>query len=85
MLETLIKPGERTAIHTHRWPMMVHTLSRSEFVRYDSHGTVDFDSRQSPSAGEPPKAVWIEPLPPHALENVGTGDLHVISIEVKTS
>jgi len=89
VLETLIRPGERTPMHTHRWPMTLHTISRSEFVRYDVHGKVVFDSRENRNVGgaeggpPAPKVGWLEPLPPHALENVGTQNLHVISVEVK--
>jgi len=28
--------------------------------------------------------LWSEPLGPHAVENVGNADLHVIGVEVKT-
>jgi hypothetical protein len=83
VLETVIRPGERTAVHTHRWPMMIHVLSRSDFVRYDERGVINFDTRRFPAKNEPSKVMWSEPLPPHALENVGGRDLHVISVEVK--
>lgn len=84
VLETNIRPGERTALHTHRWPMTIHVLNRSDFVRYDDMGNVTLDSRQFPASASPPKVMWSEPLPPHALENVGSSDLHVISVEVKS-
>lgn len=83
VLETIIGPGERTAVHTHRWPMTLQILSRSDFVRYDGDGRMEFDSRTH-SAGNPPQRFgWLEPLGPHALENVGSNVLHVISVEIK--
>jgi hypothetical protein len=27
--------------------------------------------------------LWSEALPPHSLENVGTGDIRIISVELK--
>lgn len=39
------------------------------------------DTRAHPAA--PPKILWSPPLPPHTLENVGTSELHIMSIEIK--
>ncbi len=83
VLETRIAPGERTAVHTHQWPMTIHVLSWSDFVRYDDKGNVMLDSRHAPGLIPPPRALWSEPMPPHALENVGTTELRVVSVELK--
>lgn len=85
VLDTLIRPGERTNLRTHRWPMTLYVLSQSDFVRYDEHDRVTLDSRRLPGGvgAAPATALWSEPLPPHALENVGERDLHVISVELK--
>src|SRR5262245_28538761 len=83
VLDTTIAPGDRTPIHTHRWPAALYILSWSAFVRFDSEGGVLLDSRQVPALASPPPVLWSAPLPPHALENVGEADLHVISVEVK--
>ncbi len=48
VLETCIRSGDRTPIHTHRWPSVLYILSWSRFVRYDRHGTVLLDSRTLP-------------------------------------
>jgi hypothetical protein len=83
VLEVRIGSGELVPVHTHRWPGVLHVQNWSEHVRRDEGGTVTFDSRQ---AGSPPKApftAWCEPLPPHSVENVGTGELLVLSIELK--
>src|SRR5262245_60256013 len=83
VLETRIGPGERTPIHTHRWPSVLHVISASDFIRSDATGKVLVDTRHagglSPSSG----ALWSEALPPHALENVGVGEIRVISVELK--
>ena len=40
-----IAPGDRTPVHTHRWPAVLYVLSWSDFVRYDDKGEVLLDSR----------------------------------------
>jgi hypothetical protein len=48
VLNTRIRPGERTAVHTHRWPGVLYVRSWSTFVRRDSAGVVTLDSRTLP-------------------------------------
>lgn len=83
VLDTCIRPGEQTPVHTHRWPAALSIVGWSPFVRYDDQGAVLLDSRSVPALQNPPPALWSEPLGPHSLRNVGTVDLHVISVEVK--
>jgi hypothetical protein len=83
VLDTCVRAGDRTPVHTHRWPAALCLLSWSPFVRYDNKDTVLLDSRSVPALQNPPAALWSEPLPPHALQNVGTADLHIITVEVK--
>jgi hypothetical protein len=82
ILDTRLPPGERTPIHAHEWPAALYVLSWSDFVRRDPDGVVLADSskRASPPAGS---GLWIDPLPPHSVENVGASDLHIIAVEVK--
>jgi hypothetical protein len=83
VLDTRLRPGERTPIHEHAWPAALYVLSWSEFVRYDPDGNVLVDSRTM--AMRPPvgSALWSAPLPPHYVHNVGHADLHIIAVEVK--
>ncbi|HUX44696.1 MAG TPA: hypothetical protein VMV57_08110 [Terracidiphilus sp.] len=83
VLDTRIAPGERTPLHTHCWPSANYLVSWSDFVRRNGDGKTLVDSRQTGriAAGS---AVWSAPLPPHTLENVGTTELRVISVEIKT-
>lgn len=83
VLDTRIAPGERTPVHTHRWPAAHYVVSWSDFVRRDAKGAVLVDTR-SGSAQPIPQALWGEPLAPHSLENVGARPLHIISTEVKS-
>ena len=82
VLDTRLQPGQRTPIHAHEWPAALYVLSGSDFLRRDQDGSVLVDSRD----GTPPElgsGLWIEPLPPHSVENVGSADLHIIAVEVK--
>jgi hypothetical protein len=83
VLETRITAGEATAVHTHRWPNVQHVLSSSEFVRRDDSGVMLLDTRTA-GPPEPGATLWSEPLPPHAIENVGETDLLVIMVELKS-
>ncbi len=84
VLETCIPTGERTAVHTHCWPATQYVKSASHVVRYDAAGEVLFDSRKAGTTLENDIVRWGEPLPPHSLENVGTTELRVTSVEIKT-
>jgi hypothetical protein len=81
VLEARAAPGEIVPLHTNRWPIVSHILSWSDFVPRDETGAVTLGSRATGIA--PPQVAWSAPLPSHTLENVGTTDIHIISIEVK--
>jgi hypothetical protein len=84
VLETLIPPGETTAVHTHRWPSVQYCRSWSDFIRRDQHGNIMLDSRTitAPALGS---ALWSEPYPPHSVENIGTADIRFLVVEIKSS
>jgi hypothetical protein len=82
VLDTRVAAGDRTPIHAHEWPASLYVLSWSDFIRRDADGVVLADSRgrlPMPSGA----ALWIDPLPPHSVENVGETDLHIIAVELK--
>ena len=83
VLDTRIPPRGRTPVHTHRWPSVHYFVSWSAFVRRDARGQVVVDSRQVPQFSKPPTVLWSPPLAAHSLENVGNGDLHIVSVELK--
>ena len=82
VITTRIAPGETTALHTHCWPQVMIVESFADFIRRDDSGEVMADSRGRPLP-EPGAAVWLEALPAHTLENLGTVDIRVIGVEVK--
>ena len=84
VLETLLRPGEETAVHTHVLSGVLYIISWSDFVRYDEHRNVMMDSARMASAPVPGTAVLAAPIPPHSLRNVGDRDIHVILTEFKT-
>ena len=83
VLETRIRPGERTAVHTHPWQAVVYFVSFSDIIRYDADGKVLSDSRNTSTKPQPGAALWSPPVPLHSIENVGTTDLVAIAIELK--
>ena len=80
VLETRIAPGETVPLHTHRWPSVLYVLIWSDIVRRDETGTITLDTRGQPP---PQPTLWSDPLPPHTLQNVGTREIRIISIELK--
>jgi hypothetical protein len=83
VLESWAGPGETVPVHTHRWPGVLHVVSWGDFVRYDTAGAPILDSRTGP-APAPGSVMWGEPLTPHSLTNVGTTELRIITVEVKS-
>ena len=83
VLDTRIAAGDTVPVHTHRWPAVYYTITPGDFVRRDGDGKVLFDSRVQAMPKSGPAGSWIESLPPHSVENVGAGDIHLVSVEVK--
>jgi len=83
VVRTRVPPGERTAVHTHRWSGVLQVISWSQFVRRDAEGNVLVDSRLNPALKSPPQVMWAAALPPHTFENVGDVEFNVITVELK--
>ncbi len=83
VLNVRIPPGELVPVHTHRWPSVVYVLSESDFIRRDGEGNVLFDSRRAPPSPDLPAAMWLAPLPPHSVENVGQEEILLFTVELK--
>lgn len=84
VLDTHLAPGDTTPVHEHAWPAVLHVLGWSDFVRIDRDGKILLDSRASGMNPEPGAVLWGGPLPPHAVRNVGTSELRIIAVEIKT-
>ena len=83
MLETRIRSGQRTAVHSHPWPSALYVITWSDFVRYDPDGKVLVDSINMATKPQPGAALWSPPIPSHYILNVGSTELLVISVELK--
>lgn len=83
VLETTIPPGAHTAVHTHRWPSVLYMLSVSDFLRYDEQGNVITDSRAAAQPTPMGGAVYVPPMPPHSVRNIGSSDIRMINVEWK--
>ena len=83
VLDSRIRPGDATPVHTHRWPGVLYILGTSDFVRFDPQGNAIFDSRTAEASAEIGKTIWSPPLQPHFVKNVGNSEIRVISIEIK--
>jgi hypothetical protein len=83
VLKTHIPPGEKTAVHTHPWPGVLHIIQWSDLIRTDENDQVLLDTRTLESKPKDGSTNWSDPLPPHAAENVGDRELIVIAVEIK--
>jgi hypothetical protein len=81
-LDVYIAPGDTVPLHTHCWPSLLYQMSFAHFVRRDEHGKVLVDTRRT-ELPTVPVATWVEPYPPHTIENVDTVALHAIAVELK--
>jgi quercetin dioxygenase-like cupin family protein len=83
VLETRIGPGETVPMHTHRWPSVLYVLSGGRSIRRDGAGNVLGDPRSPETPAEQGTAIWIDPIPPHTVENVGDSEIRLLNIELK--
>lgn len=84
VLETTIRAGEITPLHTHRSPTVMYVISGSHFIRRDETGATMLDTKAIEPPFAMPPAMWSDFTPAHTLENIGADDLVVIGVELKT-
>ena len=82
VIETLIRPGEETGVHTHVWGGHLYIISWSACTRFDEKGNVMMESTVE-SGPIPGSVIPAAPLPLHSLRNTGTQNIHVILTELK--
>jgi mannose-6-phosphate isomerase-like protein (cupin superfamily) len=83
VLDTCVAPGEHTPIHAHSSSAALYVMSWSDFLRRDADGNIMADSRTWDRRPEIGEALWLPPLPPHTIENIGTAELRLIAVELK--
>jgi hypothetical protein len=83
VLETVIRAGDVTPLHTHLTPQVMYVVSGSHFIRRDGERAIMFDSHADP-AFTLPRVLYSASTPLHTLENTGSDDLMVIGVELKS-
>jgi hypothetical protein len=83
VVETVIRVGDTTPLHTHLAPHLLIFSSGSRFVRRDADGAVMFDTRLQGPDFVIPAHSWNDGTGPHTLENVGSDDIMATAIELK--
>jgi hypothetical protein len=83
VLDAVVERGATVPVHTHRWPGVQYLMSTADFVRRDADGVPVIDSRTM-KLPEAPFVLWSDPIGPHTLENLGTGAIRAIVVELKS-
>jgi len=81
VIETTIRAGDTTPVHTHLAPTAMYVISGSHFVRRAPDGTVMLDTRADPEFVLP-RVMYSPGTPRHTLENTGPDDLVVVGVEL---
>ncbi len=83
VIHTHIPAGDTVPLHTHRWCGAAYVISTSHFIRRDQDGQTLFDSRKTAMPPAAPTVQWLDPLPPHTVENLGPSPISIIIVELK--
>src|SRR5579863_731893 len=83
VIHTHIPPGHLVSVHTHRWPALAYVMSGSDFIRRDHEDKILLDTRQSPSPPKLPATQWLDPLPPHSVENIDSYEISILIVELR--
>ena len=81
VIETTIRAGDTTPVHTHLAPTAMYVISGSQFVRRAPDGAVMLDTGAEP-AFVLPRVMFSPGTPAHTLENTGPDDLVVIGVDL---
>ena len=84
VIHTHIPVGDTVPLHTHRWAGVAYVIQSSDFIRRDQNANVLFDSRQVGPPPSSPVTQWLQPLPPHTVENLGPADISIVIVELKS-
>ncbi len=82
VLETTIRAGDTTPLHTHLTPTVLYVVSGSHFVRRDETGSVLVDTRADPDFVMP-RVLYAPGIRRHTLENPGPDGLVLVGVELK--
>ncbi|HZJ35072.1 MAG TPA: nuclear transport factor 2 family protein [Gillisia sp.] len=84
VLEVTLAPGEKEALHHHRWPSALYIQEAGDFIDYDGDGNVIFDSRKLPDPLTLPLTMYKDPEAPHSVVNLSQEKtIRLIRVEMK--
>ena len=84
VLEVYLAPGEKEALHHHKWPSVLYIQEAGDFIDYDQDGKVIFDSRKLPEPLTFPLTMQKGPEAPHSPVNLSkTTPIRLIRVEMK--
>lgn len=86
VLQVDLAPGEVEAIHSHRWPSVMHIETPQpllDILYREDNGRLVESGRHEIPLGRPPAAMWFPPETAHSVTNLGTGPFRAIRIEIK--
>jgi hypothetical protein len=82
VLDVIIEPGAREPLHTHRAPSVM-IVDQPARIRYYTGDTLTFESPID--APMERRTSWLEPEPPHSVENVDEHLYHAYRIELRAA
>jgi hypothetical protein len=83
LLDVVVEPGSREPVHAHCWPSVLYVMSRGRRREYNASGQVVSEVKETPPASAFPIVTWLDPGPPHALENLDAQPIHLLRFELK--
>jgi quercetin dioxygenase-like cupin family protein len=83
VLEVTVRPGEKEPLHAHRWASVLHVTAEDNIRDYDADGKVVYDTETDRNPTKAPYTVWMEPQPPHSVENLSKEPLRLVRVELK--
>jgi hypothetical protein len=68
VVETVVKAGDKTPLHTHVLPTVLYVISGSHFVRRDENDAVVVDTRTMNPTFVMPPVQWSDGIPKQTLD-----------------
>lgn len=83
VLDVTVRPGEREPVHGHRWPSVLYVIAEDNIRDYDAAGNLIYDTKTDKNPTKAPYTIWMEPQPPHSVENLSEKPLRLLRVELK--
>ena len=83
VLDVVVDVGDREPLHAHCWPSVLYVTFRGKLREWSADGKVIREVKETPPATAFPLTQWLEPSPPHSIENLDSQPIHLLRIELK--